>query len=151
LTTATLYRINSKSPINAWVCALSNVEPNEILELSAARFGIQPEAMSGPVGRSSNEAFARAVTAFLVRKHTPASIPDIGGLIGVSDESLVRRLIKRGEQWARGDEPVCILAELVELDIDRVHTERLLPASYISSRFVPNSDNGAVPLQPQST
>ena len=107
---------------------LSNIKPVEILELTAARFRLPAGAMSGPVGHSSPASYARGITAFLVRKHTPATLDDIGSLFGLTDRSLTRRIIERGESWSAGAEPISILSELVELDIDRMHTERMLPA-----------------------
>ena len=123
-----------------WVTALSNVKPIEIVEIVAARFGIEPEALSGTVGRLSPESRARTLATFLLRKHTTATYSEVGALFGIPEESrpvMVRDMVNRGERWVEGEEPMTIMCELIERDIDRLHDGRPLPPPITPKRQKP--------------
>lgn len=110
--------------------ALSNIQPVEILEIAAARFGVAPEALRGPVGRLSPESRMRVLVAYLVRKHTLATLTEVGGLLGApasAAKQIARDMVLKGEQWVEGEEPMTVMCELIERDIDKLHGERPLP------------------------
>lgn len=109
---------------------MSNVRPIEIVELSAARFGVEPDALRGSLGRLSAASQARTLATYLVRKHTLASNREIAALFGLPDESagpMVRQMVEQGTRWVEGDEPLTVVCELIEREIDALHGTRPLP------------------------
>ena len=121
------------------------------MELSAARFGITPEAMSGHVGRLSSAAQPRAIAVYLVRKHTLATADQIKTAFGLEDISkqAIYQIANHGEDLALTDEHLSGVCELIERDIDRLHAERPPPPA-IPRKPAPCPTCGAKRRQEQS-
>lgn len=75
---------------------------NEIASLTGARFGVTRERICSR-NRDRTNALARAVTMYLVRKHTLMSFPEIGRALGNKNHSTVLMATQRVEKLLCAD------------------------------------------------
>ena len=90
-----------------------NVSAEKIVEAVAAARDISVEALIGP-NRSQKNAEPRQVAMYLLRKHTNASLPQIGEVLGGRDHTTVMYAIDKIEKKIDTDNQLRILVKRVE-------------------------------------
>lgn len=82
--------------------AAAVVDPREIERVVGARFGVTPQQIHSR-SRDRTICLARALTMFLVRKHTTLSFPEIGQQIGKKNHSTVLMATQRVDRQLTED------------------------------------------------
>ncbi len=83
----------------------AQVEPQEVIQKVAERFGLRPEDLVGG-GRKKEVVLPRQVAMYLVRELTRASLPEIGQLFGGRDHTTVLYAIQKIQELVENDREV---------------------------------------------